>query len=194
MTWRFNNPLWPVCLALLVAASGCRSAKPRANIPAGGAAANRPAVFDDLRWLGETAGAELLGQRFLKTLPTPPVVVSLDVQNRTATPFNTRIVTDAFRNVLASSGRTRFIADADRDALLQTERQTTATMNIDARLAAGKKLGARYVCTGWLTETRDVHATPRGERHYQLAIELTDVATGLVVWATKKERRIAARP
>ena len=151
-------------------------------------------AFDDLQWLGETAGAELLGQRFLKALPAPPLAVSMDVLNRTSTPLNTRIISDTFRNVLLNSGRMRFVNNADRDALLHNAGQSTVTMNIDARLAAGKKLGARYVCHGWLTETRDLRANQRGECHYQLAIELTEVASGLVIWSTKKERRIALLP
>lgn len=194
MILRFDMGIRLSLMVLLIAASGCRTVKPSTKISSGGNTADRPAIFDDLRWLGETAGAELLGQRFLKTTRTPPVVFTLEVQNRTTTPFNTRSVTDAFRNVLAGSGRARFIADTDRDALLQSTKQTPATMDIDARLAAGKQLGAKYVCTGWLTETREVHTPPRIDRHYQLVLELTNVSTGLVEWSTKKERRIAARP
>ncbi len=156
--------------------------------------------YADLRWLGRTVGQEMIKSDFLRKAETPPIMVVMGIQNRTEQHIDTKAITDTIRTEVIQSGRAQFVNEARRDALLKEQGYQLAHCPPEARVTAGRQLGARYMLTGSLVEIskespREVRLSKRQDVYYQLTAEVTDLESGLIAWTTQLERlRSARRP
>ena len=177
--------LIPVMIViLLVAAIGCRTSTQVGTSTTLHTAL--PGDSSDIKWLAETVAADLLGQRFFRHQPRPPLVAFLGIQNYSSV-AGAGGAQDSIRHILANSGKVRFANDDQLIGILRDMGIQQTTYSADARLAASRQLGARYAIYGWLI---DIPRTAKEDAYCQLTIELTDVPSGLVVWSIPRERRI----
>jgi len=150
--------------------------------------------LNGLRWLGTTVGDDIAGCALLKNAPSKPILVVMGIQNRTPRRLDLKTLTDALCAVLANSGKADLASESVRDALLQEQGCQLSNCPPETRVQIGKRLGARYMLTGWLIEIRRQMSFPfrvskQEEACYQLTVEITDLQTSQIAWMTHEERR-----
>lgn len=122
-----------------------------------------------------------------------PIVIAYGVKNRTAEHINTQLFMNDLRRAFIRSGRVRVVADRDQRADIRDERAEQQTGLTEAPAAIGKELGANYVLTGVLNDTRDREGD-EAVIFYQADMDLIDVETSEVIWTnTKKIKKFIER-
>lgn len=182
-------------LAATVFASGCRSF--RASTREVDVATAKPMDtgydYSDLRWLGNSVGADISSWKVMDQGGKKPVLVVMGIQNRTTRHIDTKAITDTIRTVVINNGKADFVNESRRDDLLKEQGYQLANCTPETRAAIGRQLGARYMVTGSLIEIkkeepRQVRLSKSEEVYYQLTVEITDLETSLIAWTTQKER------
>lgn len=143
----------------------------------------------DLRKLSQDVAMEIAGSEFLKNQPNPPIMIIYGVQPRTTTFVDTQALTDRIRTALIQSGKAQFVNESRRQELMKEQGYQTQNATDDSRVAIGKQLGAKYMLTGALVEMRkqsgkQVRVSKTELMYYQLTIEITDLETGIIAWAS----------
>lgn len=152
----------------------------------------------DLRKLSQDVADEIAGSNFILSQKDKPIMVIYGIQPRTKTFIDTKAITDSIRTKLINQGKVSFINASRRKELLKEQGYQAQNVTDATRVAIGKQLGAKYMLTGALVEItkqsgRQVRVSKTELVYYQLTIDITDLQTGLIAWATQKEFAREAR-
>ncbi len=119
-----------------------------------------------------------------------PLVRISQVSNKTTEHIDTKAITDSVRTRLIRSGKVRFLTDVSekeaREALV-TEMKFGESALADSSDApeAGKMKAAKYHIFGDITSTES-SAGKIKERYTRLTLNVVEVETGILEWASEK--------
>ena len=156
--------------------------------------------YSDMRSITESVADELLASPFLTREDDPPLMMIAGIQNRTSVHVDTKQLTDRMRTMLIRSGRMEFVNAARRDELIAEQGYQAAHATSETQTMVGQQLGAKYMLTGSLVEMkktspRQVRISKQKLNYYNLAMEITDLESGVIKWTTEKEfARQASQP
>ena len=183
-----------VCLAVpilycTITVTGCGTHDPRSPPAPVTPSAYRSPDDDDLRWLGEHMAGDLLSVHFIEKSRHPPTAVIL-IDNRTADNLNMLTISDAMRDRLSGKGSVTIL---DSRSLDVAAKSGAFPGTADSRVLVARQMGVKYILLGSLVlvsrdNTRFVNTGPKGRVVFQLNLEVTDVASGLVAWMGQKQR------
>ncbi|MBI3987020.1 MAG: hypothetical protein HY343_08880 [Lentisphaerae bacterium] len=154
--------------------------------------------YSDLHKLTTQITDELLSSKFVTEQTGQPIMIVYGVQPRTQMFVDTKALTDTIRTALFKSEKFQFVNETQRDNLLKEQGYQQANVEDKTRVAVGKQLGAKYMMTGSLVETkkstgRQVRVSETELMWYQLTFEISDLETGMIAWTTQKEFARQAR-
>ena len=146
----------------------------------------------DMRKITTAVVDKMLTSSFLAGQSSPPVMTIAGVENRTREYVDTKNLTDRMRTMLLQSGRMQFVNTARRQDLLNEQGYQAANVNSDQMAAIGAQAGANYMITGSLTQMtqqtgKQVRVSKQRLNYYKLTMEITDLASSLIVWTTEEE-------
>jgi uncharacterized protein (TIGR02722 family) len=196
--------LFTLMLVALISGSGCSAFRSSVRNEDVAAVSAKPMDtgydFGDLRWLGESIGADLMASPLLGQSAKKPILVVMGIENRTDEHIDTKAITDTIRTKMINGGKADFVNESRRDTLLQEQGYQLVNCTPETRAMIGRQLGARYMLTGSLVKItkdtpRQVRVSKKEQVFLQLTAEITDLETGLIAWTTQKERvRSASKP
>lgn len=148
--------------------------------------------YADMRNLTKEIVNELIATETLVKAPEPPLLVILDVQNRTSDYVDMKNLTDSIRTKVMQSRRAQFVNAAKRDSLMKEQKFQAENATAETMVQIGKQLGAKYMLSGSFTEMesdspRQVRVSRKEVKYYKLTIELTDLETGVITESIEKE-------
>lgn len=146
----------------------------------------------DMRKITTAVVDKMLTSSFLAGQSSPPVMTIAGVENRTREYVDTKNLTDRMRTMLLQSGKMQFVNTARRQDLLNEQGYQAANVNPDQMAAIGAQAGANYMITGSLTQMtqqtgKQVRVSKQRLNYYKLTMEITDLASSLIVWTTEEE-------
>ncbi len=152
----------------------------------------------DLRKLSQDVADEIANSAFVHNQKDNPIMIIYGIQPRTTTFVDTQALSDRIRTTLIQQGKIRFVNRTRRNELLKEQGYQAANATESSQVALGKQIGAKYMLTGALIEIqsesgRQVRVSKTKLNYYQLTIDITDLETGLIAWATQKEFAREAR-
>ena len=116
-----------------------------------------------------------------------PVVVVMDVENRTDEHLDVKQLTDYIQDELINSGKVRFVNKEARQKILdELKYQQSGAVNKATAKKEGRAIGADFVLSGNISSS--VHQMDSLKTvNYQTALTLTSIETQEIEWATKYE-------
>jgi hypothetical protein len=152
----------------------------------------------DLHLIAEKMVGSLVA---LSILDERPVLVVLQVKNKTSEHIDTKAITDKIRTTLLKSGRVRFTSTSDirPEILDQLEFQNSNLVDPKTGIQYGKLIGAKYALHGEISSIVKEAGRQRSN-WYKIDLQLTNLQNGLIEWADDKEimkketRRIFGAP
>ncbi len=143
--------------------------------------------YSDMRKM--TQGfADAMVAEFLSKQPSPPIMVTAGLENRTDRHEDTKLITDRIRDLVLPSGKAQFINESRRADLLKEQGYQAANATPETQAKIGRQLGAKYMISGSLAEMqsnspRQVRVSKQEIKYYHMTIEVTDLESGLLVWS-----------
>ena len=116
-----------------------------------------------------------------------PVVIVMDVENRTDEHLDVKQLTDYIQDELINSGKVRFVNKESRQKILdEINYQQSGAVNKATAKKTGKAIGADFVLSGNITSS--VHQMDSLKTvDYQTNLTLTNIETQEFEWSTKYE-------
>lgn len=116
-----------------------------------------------------------------------PVVIVMDVENRTDEHLDVKQLTDYIQDELINSGKVRFVNKDQRQKILdEIKYQQSGAVNKATAKQTGRAIGADYVLSGNVTSS--VHQMDEKKTvSYQTNLILTSIETQEIEWSTKYE-------
>jgi hypothetical protein len=149
--------------------------------------------YSDMRNMSTEVSDQLLASELIQKQSAAPILAVFEIENRTTIHIDTQAMTDTMRQKLMASQKIKFVNTARRDALLKEQEYQGKNASEATRVAVSKQLGAKYMLTGSIIEMkkqtgRQVRVSAKEEIYYQLTVEITDLETGIVEFASQVER------
>lgn len=116
-----------------------------------------------------------------------PVVIVMDVENRTDEHLDVKQLTDYIQDELINSGKVRFVNKDQRQKILdEIKYQQGGAVNKNTAKQTGKAIGADFILSGSVSSS--VHQMDQRKTvTYQTTLTLTNIETQEFEWSTKYE-------
>ncbi|MBM4253210.1 MAG: penicillin-binding protein activator LpoB [Deltaproteobacteria bacterium] len=116
-----------------------------------------------------------------------PVVVVMDVENRTDEHLDVKQLTDYIQDELINSGKVRFVNKESRQKILdELKYQQSGAVNKATAKKEGRAIGADFILSGNISSS--VHQMDGLKTvNYQTNLTLTSIETQEIEWSTKYE-------
>ncbi len=154
----------------------------------------------DLQQLSKDICNQLLESPFMSKQTEPPIMMIAPLNNNTDEHIDTKSLTDKMRVTLLQSGKIRFVNETARKKIMDEQGYQAANVTPGQNAAIGDQLGVKYMVTGSFAKInkatgKQVRVSKTNFSYYKLTMEVTDVATGEMVWIAEHEiAREARRP
>ena len=147
--------------------------------------------YSDMRAMTQEFADGLVNE-FLARQPTPPIMVTAGLENRTTKHEDTKLITDSIRDKILPTGKAQFINEARRADLLKEQGYQAANTTPETQAKIGRQLGAKYMISGSLAEMESkspnqVRVSRQEVKYYHMVIEVTDLESGLLVWSKTRD-------
>jgi len=140
--------------------------------------------------INETAGelaADLAKHPVIAEAKGTPVILPLDIKNKTSKRLNTSIIVSQIETKLMASGKVTFVDAAAREMLAKEyEYMVSGTVDPATQKGPGKQTGCDYLLHGTI---ENVEARGQNEKvdAYYIKLTLVDVSKGTKVWQGEKQ-------
>ncbi len=147
--------------------------------------------YSDMRAMTQDFADSMVSE-FLAKQPSPPIMVTAGLENRTSKHEDTKLITDRVRDLILPTGKAQFINEARRADLMKEQGYQAANATPETQAKIGRQLGAKYMISGSLAEMeskspRQVRVSSQQIMYYHMVIEVTDLETGLLVWSKPRD-------
>jgi uncharacterized protein (TIGR02722 family) len=130
-----------------------------------------------------------LKHRAIATAPKPPIVMVTRLQNKTSEHIDTQNITDMITVELTKSGSVQFVDKAARDDMAEEyDYQNSGMVERESRKGKGKQIGADLILNGRI-ESIVQEAGKDKTIYYKITLNMTNLATGIIVWTDHKQMR-----
>jgi uncharacterized protein (TIGR02722 family) len=141
----------------------------------------------DIRGTAGELAADLAKHPVIAEAKGTPVILPLDIKNKTSKRLNTSIIVSQIETDLMATGKVVFVDPQARESLAR-EYEYMASGNVDpaTQKGPGKQTGCDYVLWGTI---ENVEARGHNEKvdYYYIKLTLVDVSKGTKVWQGQKE-------
>ncbi len=146
----------------------------------------------DLKELSATITSQLLGSPFLMNQAKPPVMMIAPMANNTDEHIDTKSLTDKMRVTLLQSGQVRFVNEVRRKEIMDEQGFQAANVTPGQNADIGQQLGVNYMLSGSFSKIeknsgKQVRVSKKYFSYYKLTMEVTNVASGELVWIAEHE-------
>lgn len=143
--------------------------------------------YSDMRKMTQEFADAMIAE-FLSKQPSPPIMVTAGLENRTDRHEDTKLITDRIRDLVMPSGKALFVNEARRADLMKEQGYQAANATPETQAKIGRQLGAKFMISGSLAEMqsnspRQVRVSKQEIKYYHMTIEVTDLESGLLVWS-----------
>ena len=130
-----------------------------------------------------------MSHRAIAQAQTPPIVMVTRLANNTSEHINTQSITDMITVELMRSGKAQFVdRTAREDVAEEYEYQASGMMDEASRRGPGQQISADYILNGRIESI--VQQAGRDKTvYYKITLNMTNLATNLIVWTDHKEIR-----
>lgn len=147
--------------------------------------------YSDMRAMTQEFADSLVSE-FLAKQPTPPIMMTAGLENRTTRHEDTKLITDRVRDLILPTGKAQFINEARRQDLLKEQGYAAANATPETQARIGRQLGAKYMISGSLAEMesnspKQVRVSRQEVKYYHMVLEVTDLESGLLVWSRPRD-------
>lgn len=147
--------------------------------------------YSDMRAMTQEFADSMVSE-FLSKQPTPPIMMTAGLENRTTRHEDTKLITDRVRDMILPTGKAQFINESRRQDLLKEQGYAAANATPETQAKIGRQLGAKYMISGSLAEMeskspRQVRVSRQEVKYYHMVLEVTDLETGLLVWSKPRD-------
>lgn len=147
--------------------------------------------YTDMRVMTQEFADGMMAE-FLARQPSPPIMVTAGLENRTSRHEDTKLITDRIRDIILPTGKAQFINEARRADLMKEQGYQAANATPETQARIGRQLGAKFMISGSLAEMeskspRQVRVSRQQVKYYHMVIEVTDLESGLLVWSKTRD-------
>lgn len=147
--------------------------------------------YTDMRLMTQEFADGMIAE-FLSKQPSPPIMVTAGLENRTSRHEDTKLITDRIRDIILPTGKAQFINEARRADLMKEQGFQAANATPETQARIGKQLGAKFMISGSLAEMestspRQVRVSRQNVKYYHMVIEVTDLENGLLLWSKTRD-------
>lgn len=129
-----------------------------------------------------------MSHRAIASAQKPPIVMVTRLANNTSEHINTQSITDMITVELMRSGQVQFVDRSAREDLAEEYEYQAEMMDESTRRRAGQQISADYILNGRIESI--VQQAGRDKTvYYKITLNMTNLATNLIVWTDHKEIR-----
>lgn len=125
----------------------------------------------------------------VRTAKRPPIVMVTRLQNKTSEHIDTQSITDMFQVELMRNGSVQFVDKAAREDIAEEyDYQGSGAVSRESQKSKGQQIGADFIMNGRVDSI--VQEAGRDKTvYYKITMNMTNLATGLIVWTDHKQIR-----
>ncbi len=137
--------------------------------------------------LGASLGKFLAESPIITKAEKVPVLLPLEVKNRTSRHLNTRIIMDRIETAILKSGRVELVAGEAREALAKEyEYMSSGMVDPATQKGPGKQTGCDYVLLGSIENVPARQGDVKVD-YYYIKLSLVNVTKNTKAWQDEKE-------